>query len=111
MLGFQNLKCILLNDFYVCGPSSLKLIPHLVYEVRKYSGRMVAKGTKLLELIGFQILPFLKIFVTDFSEAMKARKLKLHINMDKDSMYSVYWNRGQWFITLVFSEFLYKNIC
>ena len=40
---------------------------------------MVAQGPSLLELfpfIGFQILSFLKIFVTDFSGTMKARKLK-----------------------------------
>ena len=35
LVGFQNLKCILLNNFYVCGPTSMKLIPHLVSEVRK----------------------------------------------------------------------------
>ena len=51
-------------------------------------------------MIGFQILPFLKIFVTDFSGTMKARKLKVCINMDSDWMYSVYWNRGQRIITL-----------
>ena len=44
MVGFQNLKCILLNNFDVCFPTSMKLIPHLVSEVRKCSGRMVAKG-------------------------------------------------------------------
>ena len=48
----------------------------------------------------FQILPFLKIFVTDFSETMKCRKLKVCINMDNDWMYCVYQNRGQGFITL-----------
>ena len=45
---------------------------------------MVAKGPKLMELCcweGFQILPFLKIFITDFSESKKARKLKVRINM------------------------------
>ena len=26
---FKTLKCILLNNFYVCGPTSIKLIPHL----------------------------------------------------------------------------------
>ena len=33
--GLQNLKCILLNNFYVCGPTSMKLISHLVFKVRK----------------------------------------------------------------------------
>ena len=33
-------------------------------------------------MVGFQILPFLKLFVIDFSGTMKARKLKVHINMD-----------------------------
>ena len=64
---------------------------------------MVAKGPSLLQLcpfIGFQILSFLKHFVTDFSGTMKARKLKVCINMDNDWMYSVYWNRGQGSITL-----------
>ena len=35
-------------------------------------------------LIGFQILSFFKIFVTDFSGTMKARKLKVYRNMDND---------------------------
>ena len=63
---------------------------------------MVAKGPLLLELcpvIGFQIFPFLKIFITDFSGTMKTRKLKARINMDNDWMYRVYRNRGQGFIT------------
>ena len=46
-------------------------------------------------MIGFQILPFLKIFVTDFSGTMKARKLKVCINMHNGWMYHIYWNRGQ----------------
>ena len=45
-------------------------------------------------------LPFLKIFVTDFSGTMKARKPKVCINMDNDWMYCVYWKRGQGSITL-----------
>ena len=48
----------------------------------------------------FEILSFLKVFVTDFSGTMKARKLKACINIDNDWMYSVYWNRGQGSITL-----------
>ena len=35
LVGFQNLKCILLNNFYVCGPTSMNLILHLVHKVRK----------------------------------------------------------------------------
>ena len=31
----KKLKCILLNNFYVCGPTSMKLIPQLVSKVRK----------------------------------------------------------------------------
>ena len=64
---------------------------------------MMAKGPRLLDLcplIGFQILPFLKIFVTDFSGTTKARKSKNRINMDNDWMYSVYRNMGQGSITL-----------
>ena len=72
-------------------------------------------------MVGFQILPFLKIFVTDFSGTMKARKLKVCINMDNDSMYCVYQNKGQGYITLGvmsldrFSKFkmhfAYKFLC
>ena len=54
----------------------------------------------LCPLIGFQILPFLKSFVTDFSGTMKARKLKVGMNMENDLMYRVYQNRGQGPITL-----------
>ena len=35
LVGFQNLKCILLNNFYVSGPTSMNLIPHLVSKVGK----------------------------------------------------------------------------
>ena len=42
----------------------------------------------------------MKIFVTDFSGTMIARKLKDCINIDNDWMYSVYWNRGQGSIAL-----------
>ena len=42
-MGFQNLKCILLNNFHVCGPTWMKLISHLVSKVRRCSGRMVDK--------------------------------------------------------------------
>ena len=31
----KKLKCILLNNFYVCGPTSMKLIRHCVSKVRK----------------------------------------------------------------------------
>ena len=49
---------------------------------------------------GLQILPFLKIFVTVFSEPKKARKLAVRINMDNDWMYRGYQSRGKGFITL-----------
>ena len=39
-------------------------------------------------------MPFLKVFVTDFSGTTKARKLKVRINMDNDWMYRVYRNMG-----------------
>ena len=45
---------------------------------------------------GFQILPFLKIFITD---SQNPRKL-VPINMDNDWMYPAYQNRGKGFITL-----------
>ena len=38
---------------------------------------------------------FLKIFVIDFSGTMKARKLKVCINMVNELMYCVYQNRVQ----------------
>ena len=59
-----------------------------------------AHNLKLCPLIDFQILQFLKIFVTDFSGTMKARKLKVCINMDNDWMYRVCRNRGQESITI-----------
>ena len=31
----KKLKCILLYNFYVCGPTSIKLIPHFVSKIRK----------------------------------------------------------------------------
>ena len=46
------------------------------------------------------MMPFLKISVTYFSGTMKARKLKICINMDNDWMYCVYQNKGQGSITL-----------
>ena len=46
-------------------------------------------------MIGFQILSFLKIFVTDFSGTIKARKLKVCINVDNNWMYQVYRNMDQ----------------
>ena len=45
-------------------------------------------------------MPFLKIFVTDFSRTMKARKAKVCINMDNDRIYCVYRIRGQGSIIL-----------
>ena len=55
---------------------------------------------ELFPFEGFQILPFLKMFITDFSEPKKAGKLKVPINMINDWMYRVYQNRGKVFITL-----------
>ena len=51
-------------------------------------------------MIGFQILPFLKSFISDFSGTMKARKLKVCINKDNHWLYCVYPNEGQGSITL-----------
>ena len=117
MVGFQNLKCVLLNKFYVCVPTSLNLKPHLVSKVRKVYWQNGGQGPIMLgvmsldrfsnfaileNLLGFQILPFLKIFVTDFSGTMKARNLKVCINMENDWMYCKSPNRGQEFITLGF---------
>ena len=56
---------------------------------------------ELCPLEGFQILPFLKIFITDFSEPKKARKLKVRINVGNDWMYHVYRNRIKGSIILV----------
>ena len=49
---------------------------------------------------GFHSLPFLKIFLSDFSGTMKAGRLKVRINIDNDLMYRVYRIRGQRSITL-----------
>ena len=60
-----------------------------------------------MSLSRFSNLPLLKIFVRDFSGAMKARKLKVYINMDNDWMYCVYQNRDQCSINLgVMSMFI-----
>ena len=91
---------MLLNSFYVCGPTSMKPVSHLVSKVRKMCQNGGQGPIILSPLIGFQILPFLKIFVTDFSGTIKARKLKVRINMDNDWIYRVYRNRGQVSITL-----------
>ena len=87
MVGFQNLKCILLNNVYVSGPTSTKLIPYVVSQVRKVlwqNGGQRPITLPVMTLICFQILPFLKIFVTDFSRSIKAGKLKVCINVDND---------------------------
>ena len=34
----KKLKCILLDNFYVCGPTLMNFIPHLVSKVRKVYG-------------------------------------------------------------------------
>ena len=39
-----KLKCILLNNFYVCGPTSVKLILHLVSKVRKVLSQNSGQG-------------------------------------------------------------------
>ena len=87
MVGFQNLKYILLNNFYVCDPTSIKLISHLVSEVRKVYWQNGDQGPITLApmtLYKLQILSFLKIFITDFSGTMKARKLKVCLKIDND---------------------------
>ena len=43
-----KLKCILLNNFYVCGPTSMKLIPHLLSEVRKMYWQKGGQGPIIL---------------------------------------------------------------
>ena len=44
------------------------------------------RAHKLCPFIGFQILSFLKIFVTYFSGTMKAIQLIVCINMDNDNV-------------------------
>ena len=103
MVGFQNLKCILFNNFYVCGPTSMKLKPHLVskeWKVEWQNDGQVPITLGVMSLDRFQILSLLKIVLTDFAGTMKARKLKVRVNMDNDWMYCVYRNRGQGSITL-----------
>ena len=51
MIGFAKLKCILLNNFYICGPSSMKLILHLVSEVSKVSSQNSGQGPIILGVL------------------------------------------------------------
>ena len=53
-----------------------------------------------MSLHRFSNFAVLENFLTDFSGTMKARKLKVCINMDNDWMCCVYQNRGQVSITL-----------
>ena len=69
-------------------------------EYQNRSKGSIPLGLCPLVCFHFQILPFLKIFVTDFSEPKKATKLRVCVNMHKDWMYIVYQNKGQAFITL-----------
>ena len=39
-----KLKCISLNNFYVCGPTSMKLILHLISKVRKVLSQNSGRG-------------------------------------------------------------------
>ena len=39
-----KLKCILLNNFYVCGPASMKLILHLVSKLNKVYSQNSGQG-------------------------------------------------------------------
>ena len=43
-----KLKCILLNNFYVCGPTSMKLILHLVSKVSKVQSQNSGQGPMIL---------------------------------------------------------------
>ena len=42
--GTAKLKCILLYNFYVCGPTSMKLILHLVSKVNKVYSQKSGQG-------------------------------------------------------------------
>ena len=53
-----------------------------------------AHNLEICTLIGFQILPSLEMFVTDFPGTVKARKLNVRINMDNDWMYCVCRSRN-----------------
>ena len=43
-----KLKCILLNNFYVCGPTSMKFIVHLVFKVSKVVSHNSGQGPIIL---------------------------------------------------------------
>ena len=76
----------------------------MVSKVRSKEGVVAERWPRthnLCPLECFKFLPFLKIFVTDFSEPKKARKLKVCRNMDNDWLYHVYRNRDKGSITLV----------
>ena len=53
MVGFQNLKCILLNNFNVCGPTSINLIPHLVSKVRKMQWQNGGQGPIIIGVLSY----------------------------------------------------------
>ena len=94
----KKLKCNLLNNFYVCGPTSMKLVPHLVSEVRKVEWQNGGQGPitlGIMSLLWFSNFAILENFPNRFPGTMKARKLKVCINMDNDWMYCVYRYRGQ----------------
>ena len=44
-------KCILLNNVYVCGPTSMKLILHMVSKVSKVYSQNSGQGTITLGVI------------------------------------------------------------
>ena len=77
----------MLNNFYVCGPTLMKLIPHFVSKVRKVKWQNSGQGPVVLGVMSpgrFSDFAILENFGTDFSRTKKARKLKVHINMDND---------------------------
>ena len=63
-------KCIWLNNFYVCSPTLMKLIPYLAskLDVEAEWWPRAHNSWSYVPSIGFQILPFLKIFLTDSQE-------------------------------------------
>ena len=85
----------MLNNFYVCSPTSMKLIPHLFSKVRKMLWQNSGKGPiahGVISLGWFSNFAILDNFHNRFliSEPKKARKLKVCINMDNGWMYCVY---------------------
>ena len=89
-----------------------------VYQLLEMS---LGRFFKKFKCILLNNLPFLKIFITNFSETVKARKLTAYINMDNYWMYCVYrntvprvhnsWSSVPWYVFKKLKCILLNNFC